>query len=247
MTGSAPEAGEPTGESIPKIGLEILVLWLVVNLIIRGVRVVWEATGFELILVAAPILFLYAPVLMCRLRGVDSWSYPLAIPPLRDGRFWLRTLGLFGVVVLATTAPFILGYHAWHLYVLGSVAPTVELPVAFPSNLLLLMGYHLFFVAIPEEIFYRGYLQTRIDEAFSPRMKLLGATVGPGLILATILFAFGHSIVVFRPWHVAIIFPGLLFAWMRARTGEVMAGAFFHAWCNVMVTTLDVMYGLQEP
>ena len=75
----------------------------------------------------------------------------------------------------------------------------------------------------------------------------MGAVVGPGLLLATVLFAFGHSIVVFRPWHAAIIVPGILFAWMRARSGDIVAGALYHAWCNVMVTTLDVMYGLQEP
>jgi len=141
----------------------------------------------------------------------------------------------------------LLGYHGWHAWVLGSVDPSQSWPVALPSNVLLLIGYHLFFVAIPEELFYRGYLQTRLDEAFVGRARVLGAMVGPGLILATLLFAFGHTIVVFRPWHAAIIFPGLAFAWLRARTGEVMAGAFFHAWCNVLVTALDVSYGLQEP
>ena len=69
----------------------------------------------------------------------------------------------------------------------------------------------------------------------------------PTLILATILFAFGHSIVVFQWWHFAIIVPGLVFAWMRARTGDVMAGAFFHAWCNITVTFLDIAYNIQEP
>lgn len=244
---ASPAAGAPTGEPIGRVLFEVIALWLAVNLVIRGVRMVWEATGWEIVLVVAPVLFMYAPVLVCRLRGVDSWSYPLALPPLRDARFWGRTFGLTAVVVLLTTLPFVVGYHYWHTAILGSVPADIAPPVAWPSNFLVLVGYHVFFVAIPEEMFYRGYLQTRIDEAFARRARVLGAVVGPGLILATVLFAFGHSIVVFRPWHAAILFPGLVFAWMRARSGDVMAGALYHAWCNVLVTTLDVAYGLQEP
>lgn len=241
------DAGAPSTEPRWRILAEVLVLWLIVNLLIRGVRLIWEASGWEIVLIAAPLLFMYAPVLVCRLRGVDSWSYPLAVPALRDGAVWRRAFGWAGLFIVLTTPPFLLGYHGWHVWILGSVDPAHNWPVALPANLLLLVGYHLFFVAIPEEMFYRGYLQTRIDEAFAGRARMLGTMVGPGLILATVLFAFGHSIVVFRAWHIAIIVPGLAFAWLRARTGDVMAGAFFHAWCNVLVTTLDVAYGLQEP
>lgn len=247
MSEPARVAGEPTGESRFAVLGEVVILWLSVNLVIRGVRVLWEVTGYEIVLVVAPVLFMYAPVLVCRLRGVDSWSYPLAVPSLRDGRVWAGALSLAAIAIVLTTGPFLVGYHYWHTWILQSVPQGVQIPVALPESLLLLVGYHLFFVAIPEEFFYRGYLQTRIDEAFVGRTRILGAVVGPGLILATILFAFGHSLVVFRPWHVAIILPGLVFAWMRARSGEVMAGAFFHAWCNVLVTTLDVAYGLQQP
>ena len=247
MTGSSHVAGQVTGEPVHRVLIEVVLLWLAVNLVIRGVRVLWEVTGYEIVLVAAPILFMYAPVLVCRFRGVDSWSYPLALPPLGDLAFWRRTLGLTAAVIALTTPPFLFGYHGWHAWILGSVDPDAPWPAALPSNLLLLVGYHVFFVAIPEEMFYRGYLQTRIDEAFRARARVVGAVVGPGLLLATVLFAFGHSIVVFRPWHAAIIVPGILFAWMRARSGDIVAGALYHAWCNVMVTTLDVMYGLQEP
>jgi membrane protease YdiL (CAAX protease family) len=61
------------------------------------------------------------------------------------------------------------------------------------------------------------------------------------------VFAAGHSIVQFQWWHFAIFFPSLVFGWMRARTGQVVAGAGFHAWSNVTVSTLDTLYGIVKP
>jgi membrane protease YdiL (CAAX protease family) len=243
----SPPAETASVAPVKGVLLEVLALWLVVNLLIRGVRMIWETTGIEVVLVAAPVLFMYAPVLICRLRKVDSWSYPLALPRFGDRRAWFGAVKLAAIVIAVTTPGFLLGYHFWHTSILGSTQPSLVWPAAWPSNILLLVAYHLFFVAIPEEMFYRGYLQTRLDEAFRGRWRVLGAVVGPGLLIATVLFAFGHSIVVFHAWHAAIVIPGLAFAWMRARSGDILAGAFFHAWCNVLVTTLDVTYGLQDP
>jgi membrane protease YdiL (CAAX protease family) len=240
-------AGEPSGESVRKILFEILALWLVVNLLIRGVRIAYDSMSglgwwVELGLAIVPVLFMYTPVLVCRLRGVDSWSYPLAVPSLRDWPTWRKAIGVNLVVIGIVAVPFFVLYHFWHLYVFGHTFKGI-----YTERILLIVGYHLFFVAIPEELFYRGYLQTRLNEAFSTRWRVLGATIGPGLLIATLLFAFGHSIVVFQWWHFAIMLPGLVFAWMRARTGDIMAGAFFHAWCNITVTVLDIMYGIQPP
>lgn len=246
-------AGQPTGEPGWRILGEVFGLWLGVNLIILLARVVYDATktlgwGWQLVLAVVPILFMYVPVLMCRWRGVDSWAYPLALPALRDWKVWKPVLYYNALLTGIIVVPFVAGYHVWHLYILQDVRPTVDLPVTWPTvgSTLLLIGYHLFFVAIPEEFFYRGYLQTRLDELFGTRWKVLGAMVGPGLLITTVIFAFGHSIVVYQWWHVYIIVPGLAFGWLRARTGDVMAGAFFHAWCNITVTTLDVIYGLQS-
>ena len=241
--------GERTDEPPWKVLAEVAALWLGVNGIIAGLRLAWVAGMPDLILGVVPILFMYAPVLVCRLRGVDSWAYPLALPRLRDWSVWKPVLTWNGLLIGGLFLPFVAGYHVWHVYILGDARIGEGFPAAWPTlaGFALLVGYHLFFVAIPEEFFYRGYLQTRLDEAFTGRWRVLGATVGPGLLIATVIFAFGHTIVVYQWWHVFIIFPGLIFAWLRARTGEVMAGAVFHAWCNVTVTTLDILYGLQPP
>lgn len=91
----------------------------------------------------------------------------------------------------------------------------------------------LLVVAIPEELFFRGYLQGRFDQRWGTSRRLLGASLGPGWLLSAALFALGHVLVDFNPERFAVFVPGLVFGWMRARTGSLAAGALFHALCNV--------------
>jgi len=205
----------------------------------------------EILLAAVPILFMYAPVVVCRMRGVDSWDYPLALPAFRDRAAWLDAARLALVTIAVIVLPWLVAYHAWQttlfpmiLDAIGAHSPDWHYRGTWPRQMGLLVGYHLFFVAIPEEMFYRGYVQSRFDEVFPRKWRILGADLGWGWIFAALLFAFGHSLVSPQWWHFATFFPGLAFGWMRQRSGGIVAGALFHAWCNVMVTTLDTLYGV---
>ncbi len=226
---------------------EVLALWVVVLLLIRVfvgladvLKSIWAP--LEIVLAAVPILFMYAPVVLCNWRGVDSWDYPLALPAFDDREAWLGALKLNAVVIGLVAVPWFVGYHLYQTQIFG-----FEFEGTWPVDPIRLIGYHIFFVAIPEEFFYRGYIQSRLDELWEPRWEILGGVVGPGLLVTCVIFAFGHSIVVVQWWHFAIIFPSLVFGWMRARTGGVIAGAMFHAWCNITVSTLDALYGIQPP
>ncbi|HEY0711324.1 MAG TPA: CPBP family intramembrane glutamic endopeptidase [Polyangia bacterium] len=101
------------------------------------------------------------------------------------------------------------------------------------GDFLLVAATQLLVVAVPEELFFRGYLQGRFDERWPPRSRLGGALVGRGWWLSAALFALGHVLVDFNPERIAVFVPGLVFGWMRARTGSLAAGATFHALCNV--------------
>lgn len=102
----------------------------------------------------------------------------------------------------------------------------------------------LFVIALPEEAFYRGYLQSRLDEVWPPMRSVLGARVGPGLVVASVIFALGHVATVQLPSRLAVFFPALLFGWLRARTGGIGACVLFHAFCNVYSQLLGRGYGV---
>src|SRR5258706_10020058 len=57
----------------------------------------------------------------------------------------------------------------------------------------------LLLIALPEEAFYRGYLQTRLDDAIPPKWRVLGATIGPGLFIGAAIFAIGHVVTIRAP------------------------------------------------
>ncbi len=254
-------------------------LWLGTLLLIRLALTLQRGAGLpDEILAVVPLLFIYAPVVLCHWRGADSWAYRLSIPAFRDLRSWGQAVGSAAGLAAVIVVPWLIGYHTYHAFFphvvrFGNRAwntGIVDITLLWPQHLSLwdvlvatgpewsrlpvdldgmwafgtLVLYQVFFVAIPEEFFYRGYLQTRLNEVHPRKWRVLGARIGIGALVANLLFAFGHSVVMLQWWHFATFFPGLLFVWLRERSGGVVPGALFHAFCNVSVITLDSLYGI---
>lgn len=97
-------------------------------------------------------------------------------------------------------------------------------------------------IAIPEEMFYRGYVQTAIDDATKWRVQLFGATLGAGILLASVIFALGHLATTAHPARLAVFFPSLVFGWLRAKTRGIGAAVCFHAACNIFSAYLTEAY-----
>jgi len=102
----------------------------------------------------------------------------------------------------------------------------------------------LLIIALPEEAFYRGYLQTRLDDALPYRVRIFGAEITPGILVASAIFAVGHFATIRVAPRLAVFFPALVFGWLRARTRGVGAGILFHAACNMFSMTLGRGYGV---
>ncbi|HSO32872.1 MAG TPA: MrtC family glutamic-type intramembrane protease [Labilithrix sp.] len=141
--------------------------------------------------------------------------------------------GLFAAI---TFVPFFFGWRTfWH------ARGTFGIHVQAWEALNEIFG-QLVIIALPEEAFYRGYLQSRLDEAFPQRIRVLGASVGPALIVTSVIFALGHFATIREPARLAVFFPSLVFGWLRARTGGIGAGVAFHASCNVFSEVLGRGY-----
>ena len=108
--------------------------------------------------------------------------------------------------------------------------------------LLWLLLTQLFLVALPEEFFYRGYIQGRLDGLWRGRVRVLGVEVGWSVVATSVLFALGHYLVDFSPQRLAVFFPSLLFGWLRCASGSIAAATGFHALCNIVVDLLGKLY-----
>jgi hypothetical protein len=120
-----------------------------------------------------------------------------------------------------------------------------ELHLALPDDALSRVLGQVLVIALPEEAFFRGYLQSALDGAWSAkRWRILGAELGPGWLLSAAIFAVGHLLTIPHVSRLAVFFPALLFGWLRARTNGVGAGILFHAACNLFSAFLAESYGL---
>ncbi len=145
---------------------------------------------------------------------VAFWGYGKLLPHLPPG-------------LAAMVAPYATAPH-----------PAPRLPPRFP----LLVAVQLLAVAVPEELFYRGWMQKAWAASDPARgVRVLGARLGAGFLATQVLFAAGH-LVVLEPWRLATFFPGLLFGWVRERTGDVAAPVLVHALCNLYLATLEASF-----
>jgi hypothetical protein len=101
----------------------------------------------------------------------------------------------------------------------------------------------LFLVAFPEEIFYRGYLQSKLDRLIGQDSKILGVSFNLiSALICSILFAFAHLATIHHLSRLSVFFPSLLFGWMRRAYVSVVPVAIFHALCNLYSQLLWGIY-----
>jgi uncharacterized protein len=103
---------------------------------------------------------------------------------------------------------------------------------------------HALGVALPEETFYRGYLQPRLETKWPPKTRWLGVTIGRAAIIASALFALGHFLGEWNPLRLGPFLPGLVFAWQRNATGSIIGSITFHASCNILG---ELLFSLYQP
>ena len=145
-------------------------------------------------------------------------------------------LGVALLVALLVFPPFVLAFQYWHQVPHSFSWHPPAQPVDFALTQLLA-------IALPEEALFRGYLQTRLEDAWPARRRLFGADVSPWAVTCqAALFALLHFLVGFSPVRLAVFFPGLLFGWLRARRGGIGAAVWFHALCNLLAEVLTRGY-----
>lgn len=93
-------------------------------------------------------------------------------------------------------------------------------------------------VALPEELFYRGYLQTRLQEILGRRFVVFGGDVGPAVVVTSAVFAVGHLLSIPSAGRLAVFFPSLLFGWLKDRTGGLAAPIALHVLSNLLLAVL---------
>lgn len=94
---------------------------------------------------------------------------------------------------------------------------------------------------VPEEVFFRGFVQTRWNLALGRPWRIFGARVGPALLVQAAIFALCH--VVIGDWtRLRVFFFALLAGWLRERSGSVLPPAVYHALANLWYRWLEASF-----
>lgn len=238
QTSSKIEAGtEGRCQVLFEIGVVFLicVVLLFLSSIVAGFGGFWAENAGTL-----PAAFcLLFPVIYAQRRDMLPAEFGLT-----SANLWKSIL-----VVLITAAivfpVYVVGFVLWSLHIsdhefkgfaAGFAGRTSGQTVWWLANLLFVQ---VFAVALPEEVFYRGWMQTRLAVVFRRRINILGAPFGLHIVVASALFALSHLVLVPAPFRLAVFFPGLLFGYLRERTGSVVAPAILHAFSNILLTLIQ--------
>lgn len=234
-----------------KAGRDALVAYALVAVLVTGlvridVTLPWVGhLGSALV----SVLFLYAPMLVLARRGEDLIDYGFHAEPIKKG------LVMAGAAIGVIFPIFALGYFAFyeiacHSSVLSHLVPRnmcahyagiggIHAP-ALSWGLLEFCLVQLLVVALPEELFFRGFLLGLLEKRFPPARRWLGGGIGMALLVSSLAFALIHIPKDGDPRVLATFFPGLLFGWMRSATGSILAPTIAHGASNILIRILDL-------
>lgn len=177
-----------------------------------------------------------------RRTALDDWLAHYGRGASFRPRALLEDLGRALLVAVITFAPFAVGHHFWQVMMAGEGVNVVYRPT-LPPGLFAIVLKNVFLVALPEELFYRGFLETRLERVWPTRRFVLGIPIGRAVIVASAMFALGHWL---GEWHnparLAPFFPAFVFSMLSRKGGSIAGAVLYHGLSNAFSATLLAGY-----
>lgn len=155
-----------------------------------------------------------------------------------DGRGLARSIGLAILASLVTFPPFVVGHAIWQEHIVRRAA---DFTWRLPPDLVEIALQNTFLVALPEELFYRGFVEKRLDRLMPTRFSLFLIPLSRTVFLASALFAVGHFV---GEWNLARLgpfFPAFMFSALARRGGSITGAVLYHGLSNAFSAAL--LYG----
>jgi membrane protease YdiL (CAAX protease family) len=172
------------------------------------------------------------PALLVAAALVPSWIGRRGFPPIGfDSEHVGDALGVVCRAFVYTLPMVFLAL--WLMKNLGLAIPLRPI-IGRQHDWLTWLLYQFLYVAVAEEIFFRGYVQANIMKILShDRWRPNRTNHSVAIFLSAACFALAHIVVQGRITSLATFLPGLLLAWMFIRTRSLLAPILFHGLANV--------------
>lgn len=137
-----------------------------------------------------------------------------------------------------------MGITAAGILIMVPVMNTAGTP---PGKALAVFLTYALFVGFGEEILYRGYVQSRLNEVFGRPYRFFGVPFGWGAVIAALVFGLSHAGIlgtalgltsqVTLAWSFWTLFGGLVFSLVREKGGSILAPALLHGLPQAIAAT----------
>jgi len=217
---SSLEASQP--QRSLRLAIETLAVTIVALAVVKALNV-QRAQALRWILI---------PAILVGAALIPTWMARREFPQIgwrgKEVRLALRTV--VGVSVVAFPVVFL---GLWVLRRIGQPIP-LQPAIARRSDWITWLVYQFLYVAVAEEVFFRGYVQANVTRLLACRRWLsqTGRQV-VAVVLSAACFAAAHAIVQGRLISLVTFLPGLLLAWLFLRTRSLLAPIVFHGLANV--------------
>ncbi|MBN1805969.1 MAG: CPBP family intramembrane metalloprotease [Sedimentisphaerales bacterium] len=96
------------------------------------------------------------------------------------------------------------------------------------------VAYQLMYVAVAEEIFFRGYFQSNVLRLLTMTIRKKHAILEKNCVMiSATVFAISHCLILGKIMPIITFFPGLVFGWLLVRTKSLLAPILFHGLANI--------------
>lgn len=172
----------------------------------------------------APFLFIVAAVVPTRLRKRSFAEIGLCI-----GRLGLIFRVLCATCVIVFPILFVGILLLKHFEVQLPLCPVIPEKRWFSW-----LAYQFMYVAVAEEMFFRGYFQSNVLRLLTMSVQKNRAFLELiGIITSATVFAISHSVLLGSVMPIITFFPGLIFGWLLVKTKSLLAPVLFHGSANV--------------
>ncbi|MBN1507503.1 MAG: CPBP family intramembrane metalloprotease [Sedimentisphaerales bacterium] len=199
----------------------------------------------EVVLVTTTVLAL---LMVChRLSGRWVWSLSslvlvlgAVVPIMARGRH-LATLGLqwgqvksgIALLVAAAAGMLVLGFLAVAAFKHMAIQPPLAASIP-PDGRLVWVLFQFVYVALPEELFFRGYVLGSSLCLLTTSGKMSPLVAGlTAVLLSAAVFALSHVLILGHAASLLTFFPALLFGWLFVRMGSLVPAVVLHGVANI--------------
>jgi len=113
--------------------------------------------------------------------------------------------------------------------------------------------WQLAFGGFAEELFYRGYIQSTVNEEYGRPWSVEGVAYGPGLLVSSALYGLDRALNTFRPlqgvfsvswsWGFYAFSVGVFYGFIREHTGDIVGSGVANGLADGVGEAFNTLFG----